>query len=241
MIVRTWGAAVLRPYTELPVRTSMAVLRMELGLGFFHDEMRFAGSAGDDVEAKNFGDDARRIAGTIDAMLGELIGRETLRVERAEAGFVAEERAAGHGHAAGEQDFDGSIEPHHGDACGAAKFGSALLCVGAAAECEHDRFFQFEDAAESGAKLVGFNLAKGGFAEALKHLGDAHVGGGFDAVVEIDEAPGELAREKRADSGLAGAHEAGEAKQRDALLRWQWWAWRLAQAKTMRLARPVMR
>ncbi len=46
--------------------------------------------------------------------------------------------------------------------------------------------------------------------------------GGFDAIVEIDEAPGELAREQRADGGLARAHEAGEAEQRYALLRRQW-------------------
>ena len=190
-----------------------------LGLRFVDDEVRFAGATGDDVEAENFGDDAGGFAGAVDAMVGELVGRQALRMERAEAGFVAEERAAGHGHAAREEDFDGSVEPDHGHACGAKKFGSALLGVGAAAERENDGFFEFEDAAERGAELVGFDLAKGGFAETLEHFSDAHVGGGFDAVVEIDEAPGELAREECADGGFAGAHEAGEAEQRDALLR----------------------
>ena len=146
-----------------------------LGLRLIDDEVRFAGAAGDDVEAENFGDDAGGFAGAVDAMIGELIGRQALRMERAEAGFVAEERAAGHGHAAGEQDFDGSVEPDDGNAGGAKKFGRALLGVSAAAEGEHDRFFEFEDAAERGAKLIGFDLAKGGFAEALENFGDAHV------------------------------------------------------------------
>lgn len=195
---------------ELPLRS---------GLRFVDYQVGFVGAAGDDVEAEDFGDDARGLAGAVDSMVGELVRREALRVERAEAGFVAKERAAGHGHAAGEQDFDGSVEPDDGHAGGAEEFGRALLRVRAAAECEHDGLFHFENAAERGAKLVGFDLAECGFAEALEDFRDAHVRGGFDAVVEIDETPGKLAREEGADGGLAGAHEAGEAEQRYALLR----------------------
>src|ERR1700689_390454 len=196
--------------------------------------MRFVGAAGEDVEAKDFGDEAGGFAGAVDAMIGELVGREALRVQSAEAGFVAEERTAGHGHAACEQDFDGCIEPDDGDASGAEKLGRALLSVGAAAEREHDRFFLLEDAAERGAKLVGFDLAKFRFAEAFENFGDAHVGRGFDAVVEVDEAPGELAREQSAHGGLARAQESGEAEQRYALLRRKR-ARRLAHAKWIRL------
>ena len=194
-------------------------MKAKLWLRFVHDEMRFARAAGNDVEAEDFGDDAGGVTGAVDAMLGELVGREPLGVERAKAGFVAKERTTGHGHAAGEEDFDGRVEPNHRHVCGAEKFGRALLGVGAAAEGEHDRFFEFEDATERGAELVGFDLAEGGFAETLENFRDAHVGGGFDAIVKIDEAPGELAGEERADGGLAGAHEAGEAEERYALLR----------------------
>src|SRR5580704_15165701 len=113
--------------------------------------MGFVGAGGDDVEAEDFGDDAGGVAASDEAVIGELIGRETLRVQGAEAGLVAEERAAGHGHAASEEDFDGGVEPNDGDICGAEKFGSAWLSVGAAAEREDDRFVLFEDAAERSA------------------------------------------------------------------------------------------
>lgn len=209
-------------------------------MGFVDDEMGFAGAAWDEVEAQDFGDDAGGFAGAINAVIGELVGRKTLCVECAEAGFVAEERAAGHRHAAAEQDFYGSIQPHDRHTCGSKKFWGALLGVGAAAESEHDRFFLFEDAAEGGTKLIGFDLAKRGLAEAFENFGDAQVGGGFNAVVEIDEAPGELAGEERADGGLAGAHEAGEAEQWYALLR-LWWTWRLAHVKRIRLDQRLER
>src|SRR5207244_13063906 len=48
----------------------------------------------------------------------------------------------------------------------------------------------------------------------LEKFGDAEVGRFFDAVVQVDKAPCKLAREKRADGGLAGAHEAGETNDR---------------------------
>jgi len=58
--------------------------------------------------------------------------------------------------------------------------------------------------------LISFNLAKSRFAEALEHFGDGKSGGFLDALIQIDETPRELAREKRADGGLAGSHESGE-------------------------------
>jgi len=169
---------------------------------------------GRDAAAEDFGDDLRWFTGAVDAMVGELVGREALGVERAEAGFVAEERAARHGHAAGEQDVDGRIEPENGDPGVAKKIGAAGLRVGAAAESEDGAFLEFEGAAEGGAELLGFELAESGFAVAFEELRDGDAGGFFDTVVEIDEAPGELAREEGADRGFARAHETGEAKKR---------------------------
>src|SRR5579883_3489401 len=173
--------------------------------------MPFAGSR-DDAAAKNFGDDLRRLAGAIDAKIGQLIGRQALRMELAEARFVAKERAAGHCHAAGEQNFDGRIEPEDGHGGGAKKFGAALLGVRAAAESENRAFAKFSGAAEGSAKLIGFELAKGRLAVTLEKLRDGDASGGFNAVIEVDKAPAKLAGQQSADSGLAGTHESGEGK-----------------------------
>ena len=167
---------------------------------------------GDDVAAEDFGDDAGGFAGAVDAMVGELIGGKALSVECAEAGLVAEERATGHSHAAGEEDFGGGVEPNDRDAGGAEEFGGAGLGVGASAEGENDRFFQLLGATESSAELIGFHLAKGEFAKALENFRDTQAGRFFDAIIEIDKAPGELAGEESADSSFAGAHEAGEGE-----------------------------
>ncbi len=59
-----------------------------------------------DAAAKNFRDDLAAFTGAVHAKIGELVGGDALGVQGAEAGFVAEERAAGHRHAAGEQNFD---------------------------------------------------------------------------------------------------------------------------------------
>jgi len=88
------------------------------------------------------------------------------------------------------------------------------LRVSAAAESEDGAFLEFEGATECGAELLGFELAKSGFAVAFEEFCDGDTGGFFDAVVEIDEAPGELASEEGADRGFARAHETGEAKKR---------------------------
>jgi hypothetical protein len=180
--------------------------------------MRFqiGGWDSSDAAAKDFRDNRGGIARTVNAKIGELVGDDALRVKRAEAGFIAEERAAGHGHAAGKKDFDAGIEPDDGDAGVAEKFGSAGLRVGAAAEGENSRFLLFDGAAEGGAKFVGFELAERGFAVAFEELRDGDAGGGFDAFVEIHEAPAELASEPRADGAFAGAHKACEADNRNA-------------------------
>jgi hypothetical protein len=74
-------------------------------------------------------------------------------------------------------------------------------------------------AAQGSTKLIGFDLAESRLAEAFKDLWDFQASGFFDAFIKIDKAPGELAREERADGGFAGAHETGEAQDRDAGLR----------------------
>ena len=172
-----------------------------------------AGHGGaDNAQAQNFGYGLRRIDGAVDAKVRELIGGEALGVQGAEALLVAKERAAGHGHAAAEEEVGGGIEPQDGDARGAEKFGAAGLRVSAAAESEDRAGWIFGGAAEGGTELVGLCLAEGGFAEALEELRDGDAGGSFNAFVEVDEAPGELAGEQGADGGFAGAHETGEAK-----------------------------
>ncbi len=173
--------------------------------------MHFAGGRNDPA-AKNFRDDLPGLAGAIDAKIGQLIGRQALRMELPKADFIAKERAAGHGHAASEQDFDGRIEPKDGHSGGAKKFGAALLGVRAAAESENRAFAKFSGAAEGSAKLIGFELAEGRLAVAFEKLRDADASGGFDAVIEVDKAPAKLAGQQSADSGLAGTHESGEGK-----------------------------
>jgi len=174
--------------------------------------MRLVSTGSNNATAEDFGDDLRGLRGAIDAIVCELIGRQALRVKRAEAVFVAEERAAGHSHAAGKQDFERGIQPKNGSASSAEKFGAAGLRVSAATEGEDGAFLMFGGAAEGGAELIGFNLAESGFTEALEDFGDGEAGGFLDAVIEIDKTPGELTREERADSSLAGTHKSGEAK-----------------------------
>jgi hypothetical protein len=84
------------------------------------------------------------------------------------------------------------------------------LGVSAATEREYGRFAQFERATERGAELRGFEQAEGGFAVTLEEFGDAQAGNVFDAVIEIDKTPGELAGELRANGSFSGAHESGE-------------------------------
>ncbi len=181
------------------------------GRGFLYYQMGLAVAAGEDAEAQNFRDHAGGVAGAIDAMVGELIRGQALGVEGAKTLFVAEERAAGHGHAAGEEEIGGRVEPEYGNASRAEEFRAAGLRVGAAAESEDGAGFVFGGAAERGAKLVGFQLAKGGFAKPREEFCNGDVRCGFDALVEVNEAPSELAREERADGGFARTHKSREA------------------------------
>jgi hypothetical protein len=180
--------------------------------------MRFEiGSRGAcNAAAKNFGDDHGSVAGTVHAKIGKLVRNDALGVKRAEAGFIAEKRPAGHGHAAREQDFDAGVEPDDRDTRVAEKFGSAGLRVGAAAESEDGGFLLFDGAADGGAEFIGFQLTEGGLAVAFEKLRDGDPGAGFDSFVEIHKAPAELASEARADRAFAGAHESGEADNRNA-------------------------
>lgn len=111
-----------------------------------------------------------------------------------------------------EKKLDRRIEPEDGNARSAKKFGAARLSVGAAAKGEHGGFPVFGGAAQGSAKLIGFDLPKGGLAKAFEELRDRESGGLLDAFIEVDEMPRELAREKRADGRLARAHKTSEAK-----------------------------
>jgi hypothetical protein len=71
------------------------------------------------------------------------------------------------------------------------------LRVGAAAKGENSALFQFGSAAKSGAQLICLDLAKSRFTETLENLRNRKTGGVFNAVIEIDKAPGEsVARAK---------------------------------------------
>src|SRR6266403_3297241 len=69
------------------------------GFRFFDHQVRVAGGGGNNSAAQNFRNDARRLPRTVNAMVGLLIGRQSLSVKRSKAGLVSEQRAAGHGHA----------------------------------------------------------------------------------------------------------------------------------------------
>ncbi len=181
--------------------------------------MRHVSTRCNNAAAQDFRDNLGWFAGAVHAVVGKLIGREALGVESAEAGFVAEKRTAGHGHAARKENFDGRIQPQDGSAGSAQKIGAARLRVSAAAEGENGAFFQLHGAAERSAELVRFDLAESEFAEAFEYLGNGETGGSFDAVIEIDKVPGEVLREERADGGFAGTHKSGQAQNRDAGLR----------------------
>jgi hypothetical protein len=171
-----------------------------------------AGDGGNDSSTEDFGYYTGRFAGAVYAVVGLLIRRETLRIEGSEAGLVSEQRAASHGHAAIEQNIEGSIQPNDGNACSAKKLRGAGLGVGSAAECEDRGFLVLDSAAQGCAQLVRFHLAECRLAQALENLRNAQPGGLFDTIVQIDKTPSQLAGQQRADSRFAGAHEAGEAK-----------------------------
>src|SRR6516225_6203826 len=116
--------------------------------------MRLVSTGCNNAAAQDFGDHLRRLAGTVYAVVGKLIRREALSVERAKAGFVAEQRAAGHGHAAGEQNFYGRIQPENGNARGAEKFRATGLRVGAAAEGDDGAFLVLGGETQRTAELV---------------------------------------------------------------------------------------
>ncbi len=165
--------------------------------------------SGHDAAAQDLRNDTYGFFGAVDTMVRKLVGRQALRVKFAKAALIAEEWPAGHGHTAGEQNLDGRIEPEDSDAGTAEEFGAALLCVSASAESKNRAPFLLGGAAESSAKLIGFELPEGWFAVTLEELRDGDTSGFFDAIVEIDESPSELTSQQRSDSSFAGAHEAG--------------------------------
>src|ERR1700758_2152505 len=185
------------------------------GLRFFDEEMSVGVGAGEDAKAEDVGYDEWWFTGAVHTVVGELVRRNALRVQSAKPGFVTKQRAAGHGHAAREQSFNRRIEPDDRNALRSQKFRRTRLGVSAAAECDYGRVAQFESAAEGGAEVRGFQQAEACFAMALEKFGDAQAGSVFNAVVEINEAPGELAGQLGAYSRLAGTHESGEGDNRD--------------------------
>ena len=167
---------------------------------------------GHDSATKNFCDHVRRITGTVHTKVRELVRGDSLGVQRAETGFVAEKRATGHGHATRKENIDRRIEPQDRNTGIAQKFRRTLLRIGAAAESEDGWLLTFEGAAQSGAKLFGFQLAKSRFAMSFKELRNGDARGSLDLFVEVNEPPAKLLSQARANGALAGTHETGEAK-----------------------------
>src|SRR5215475_14232297 len=165
----------------------------------------------EEIEPKDFRDNERGIAGAVYAIIGEPVGRKALRVELAEAGFIAKERAAGHCHTTRDERFDRGVEPNDWNVLRVEKFRRALLRVSSTAQSEHYRFFGFRGTAKNEAQLLCFKRTEGGLTKALEKLRDEKAGRFFNTIVEVNKAPCQLTSEERADGGLAGAHESGEA------------------------------
>src|SRR5215469_9339293 len=127
---------------------------------FLNDEMGLVSCRSNNAETQNLGDNFAGLARAVHAIIGKQVGRHALGVERAEAGFIAKEGAASHGHAAGEQNFDRGIEPEDRDSSRPQKFGAARLSVSATAESKNSALLELRGAAERGAELVGFELAE---------------------------------------------------------------------------------
>src|SRR5437870_3590274 len=102
--------------------------------------MRFVSAGSNNAAAENFRDDLGGFAGAVNAIVGELIGRQALGVERAEAGFIAEKRAAGHGHATGEEDVERRVQPEDGSVRSAKKIRTTGLRVSSPTESEDGGF-----------------------------------------------------------------------------------------------------
>ena len=175
--------------------------------------MRFGLSSlgSDQATAKNLGYHCGGIARAIDAKVRELVGRQALGMKGTEAGFVAKKRPARHCHAAREKDVNGSIEPNDRYGGVTKEFGGTGLGVGAAAESKNRRLLEFSGAADRSAQLLGFELAKCGFAVALEKFGDGYAGGVLDAPIKVNEVPAQLTGQAGADRAFTCAHETGQA------------------------------
>jgi hypothetical protein len=134
------------------------------GERFLNDEMRLVSARSNNAEAEDLRNDFGGFAGAVHALVGKLVGREPLCVERAEASFVAKKGPACHGHAAGKKNLHRGIEPKNGYALRTEKLGAARLRIGPPAKGEDGSFLELGGAAKRGAKLVGFKLAEIGFA-----------------------------------------------------------------------------
>src|SRR5438552_16905898 len=117
--------------------------------------MRSVSTGSNNPAPQNFRDNLGWLAGTVHAVVGKLIGRETQGVQRAKAGFVTEKRTPGHGHASRQHNFDGRIQPQNRNAGSTQKIGAAWLRVSAVAKGESRAFFQLRSAARSEERRVG--------------------------------------------------------------------------------------
>ena len=177
---------------------------------------------GYDPATKNLCHHIRWVAGTVHAKVRELVARDTLRMERAETGFVTKKRTAGHGRASRKQNIDGRIEPQDGNSGVAQKFRRTHLRIGAAAERDNRGFLPLQGTAQSRAELFGFQLPEGRFAVPFEELRNGDARSCLDLFVQVNEPPAELLGQTRANRALAGTHETGKAKDRSSRHKAAW-------------------
>ncbi len=135
------------------------------------------------------------------------VERQATLVARGEVGLVGENGTHILGSAAsGERGVELDFEMYEQGAGSIEKKRTRVFAFdGAAAESKHESV----SGCEAGDGCV-FTVAEGGFAMAGEDFGDGSAGFGFDYVVDVDELPAEVPGKDGADSGFAGAHEAGE-------------------------------
>jgi hypothetical protein len=173
--------------------------------------MRFCRTSTYDALPQNLFYYTRWRTGAVHSKVGLLIRGEALGMQGSKTGLIAKQRPSGHDHTPGQEGIDGSVKPEDWRAGSAEEIGAAGLGVSTASQGENSAFPLFRGAAECGAQLICFDLAKGRLAQALEYFGNGEVRCFFNAGIQIDEAPSQLTGQQGSDGGLAGAHEACKA------------------------------
>jgi hypothetical protein len=147
------------------------------------------------------------VAGGVDDVLSEKIGRTAELEELPETVEIAGERAllAAIGDA-GAHDFIGGVEKDDGSRMAGKELAIGGLEERAATQGQHRGTPQ---AGKNEVKMMMLNSAEAAFTTGGKELGNGAVGA-RDLDIEIDERAGKLERKEASDGALASAHESDE-------------------------------